>query len=201
MDLRFTPEEVAFRDEVRAFLRANLPPELATKVRQGLRLTRDDMARWHAILHARGWLASHWPREWGGPGWGPVQRFIFENECALAGAPRIVPFGVNMLGPVLIRYGTEAQKRHWLPRILDGSDWWCQGYSEPGAGSDLASLQTTAAREGDHYIVNGQKTWTTLGHYANRMFCLVRTDRQAKPQEGISFLLLDLDSPGVEVRP
>ncbi|WP_058615683.1 acyl-CoA dehydrogenase family protein [Tepidimonas taiwanensis] len=201
MDLRFTPEEVAFRDEVRAFLRANLPPELATKVRQGLRLTRDDMARWHAILHARGWLASHWPREWGGPGWGPVQRFIFENECALAGAPRIVPFGVNMLGPVLIRYGTEAQKRHWLPRILDGSDWWCQGYSEPGAGSDLASLQTTAVREGDHYIVNGQKTWTTLGHYANRMFCLVRTDRQAKPQEGISFLLLDLDSPGVEVRP
>ena len=201
MDLRLTPEEIAFRDEVRAFLHTHLPPELATKVRQGLRLTRDDMARWHAILHARGWLASHWPREWGGPGWGPVQRFIFENECALAGAPRIVPFGVNMLGPVLIRYGTEAQKRHWLPRILDGSDWWCQGYSEPGAGSDLASLQTTAVREGDHYIVNGQKTWTTLGHYANRMFCLVRTDRHAKPQEGISFLLVDLDSPGVEVRP
>ncbi|MEW6694039.1 MAG: acyl-CoA dehydrogenase family protein [Pseudomonadota bacterium] len=201
MDLRFSPDEAAFRDEVRAFLRDHLPVELATKVRQGLRLTRDDMARWHAILQARGWLATHWPREWGGPGWGPVQRFIFENECALAGAPRIVPFGVNMLGPVLIRYGTEAQKRHWLPRILDGSDWWCQGYSEPGAGSDLASLKTTAVREGDHYIVNGQKTWTTLGHYANRMFALVRTDRQAKPQEGISFLLIDLDSPGVEVRP
>jgi len=201
MDLRFTPEETAFRDEVRAFLREHLPPELSATVRQGLRLTRDDMARWHAILHQRGWLASHWPREWGGPGWGPVQRFIFENECALAGAPRIVPFGVNMLGPVLIRYGSEAQKRHWLPRILDGSDWWCQGYSEPGAGSDLASLKTTAVRDGDHYVVNGQKTWTTLGHYANRMFTLVRTDRNAKPQEGISFLLIDLYSPGVEVRP
>lgn len=201
MDLRFTPEEEAFRAEVRAFLRDHLPAELAAKVRQGLRLTRDDMARWHAILHARGWLAGHWPREWGGPGWGPVQRFIFEHECALAGAPRIVPFGVHMLGPVLIRYGTEEQKRHWLPRILDGSDWWCQGYSEPGAGSDLASLRTTAVRDGDHYVVNGQKTWTTLGHYANRMFCLVRTDRDAKPQEGISFLLIDLDSPGVEVRP
>ncbi|MCX7663468.1 MAG: acyl-CoA dehydrogenase family protein [Tepidimonas fonticaldi] len=201
MDLRLTPDESAFRDAVRAFLREELPPELATKVRQGLRLTRDDMARWHAILHARGWLASHWPREWGGPGWGPVQRFIFENECALAGAPRIVPFGVNMLGPVLIKYGSEPQKRYWLPRILDGSDWWCQGYSEPGAGSDLASLKTTAVRDGDHYVVNGQKTWTTLGHYANRMFCLVRTDRDAKPQEGISFLLIDLDSPGVEVRP
>lgn len=201
MDLRFSAEELAFRDEVRAFLREHLPPALATKVREGLRLSRDDMARWHAILAARGWLASHWPREWGGPGWGPVQRFIFENECALAGAPRIVPFGVNMLGPVLIKYGTEAQKRHWLPRILDGSDWWCQGYSEPGAGSDLASLRTSAVRHGDHYIVNGQKTWTTLGHYANRMFALVRTDRTAKPQEGISFLLIDLDSPGVEVRP
>lgn len=201
MDLRFSAEELAFRDEVRAFLREHLPPDLAAKVREGLRLTRDDMARWHAILAARGWLASHWPREWGGPGWGPVQRFIFENECALAGAPRIVPFGVNTLGPVLIKYGTEAQKRQWLPRILDGSDWWCQGYSEPGAGSDLASLQTTAVRDGDHYVVNGQKTWTTLGHYANRMFALVRTDRHAKPQEGISFLLIDLDSPGVEVRP
>jgi alkylation response protein AidB-like acyl-CoA dehydrogenase len=201
MDLRLNAQEAAFRDEVRAFLREHLPPELATKVKEGLRLTRDDMARWHAILHARGWLASHWPREWGGAGWNPVQRFIFETECALAGAPRIVPFGVHMLGPVLIRYGTEAQKRTWLPRILDGSDWWCQGYSEPGAGSDLASLKTTAVREGDHYLVNGQKTWTTLGHYANRMFCLVRTNRDAKPQEGISFLLLDLDSPGVEVRP
>ncbi|MDM7464209.1 acyl-CoA dehydrogenase family protein [Tepidimonas taiwanensis] len=201
MDLRFSAEELAFRDEVRAFLRERLPPELAAKVQQGLRLTRDDMARWHAILHEQGWLASHWPREWGGPGWGPVQRFIFEYECALAGAPRIVPFGVHMLGPVLIRYGTEAQKRHWLPRILDGRDWWCQGYSEPGAGSDLASLTTTAVRDGDHYVVNGQKTWTTLGHYANRMFALVRTDRDAKPQEGISFLLIDLDSPGVEVRP
>ncbi|TSE34784.1 acyl-CoA dehydrogenase family protein [Tepidimonas charontis] len=201
MDVRLTPQEQAFRDEVRAFLQERLPPALARKVREGLRLTREDMAGWHAILAERGWLAIHWPREWGGPGWGPVQRFLFENECALAGAPRIVPFGVNMLGPVLIKYGTEAQKRHWLPRILDGSDWWCQGYSEPGAGSDLASLKTRAVRDGDHYIVNGQKTWTTLGHYANRMFCLVRTNPQGKPQEGISFLLIDLDSPGVQVRP
>jgi alkylation response protein AidB-like acyl-CoA dehydrogenase len=134
-----------------------------------------------------------------------VQKFIFENECALAGAPRVVPFGVNMLGPVLIRYGSEAQKRHWLPRILDGSDWWCQGYSEPGAGSDLASVQTRAVRatdaQGEHYIVNGQKTWTTLGHYANMIFCLVRTATDVRKQEGISFLLVDMKTPGVEVRP
>jgi len=137
----------------------------------------------------------------GGPGWTPVQKFIFDHECALAGGPRIVPFGVNMLGPVLIKYGNEAQKRYWLPRILSGEDWWCQGYSEPGAGSDLASLKTTAVRQGDHYIVNGQKTWTTQGQHANMIFCLVRTDREAKPQEGISFLLVDMKSPGVELRP
>src|SRR6202012_2497778 len=137
----------------------------------------------------------------GGPGWNPVRKFIFENECALAGAPRVVPFGVNMLGPVLIRYGSEAQKRHWLPRILDGSDWWCQGYSEPGAGSDLASLSTRAVRDGDYYVVNGQKTWTTLAQYANMIFCLVRTEKEARKQEGISFLLIDMRSPGIEVRP
>ena len=205
MDLNFTPEEEAFRAEVLAFLREKLPQRLADKVHGGRRLTRDDMAGWHAILNAQGWLANHWPKEYGGPGWNAVQKFIFENECALVGAPRVVPFGVNMLGPVLIRYGSEAQKQHWLPRILDGSDWWCQGYSEPGAGSDLASVRTTAVRgkdaHGEHYVVNGQKTWTTLGHYANMIFCLVRTATDVRKQEGISFLLIDMNTPGVEVRP
>ncbi|HEX7645653.1 MAG TPA: acyl-CoA dehydrogenase family protein [Burkholderiaceae bacterium] len=201
MDLNFTTEEEAFRAEVRAFLAAELPVELSEKGRRGERLSKEDMQRWHAILHKRGWLANHWPVEHGGPGWNTVQKFIFEHECALAFAPRIVPFGVNMLGPVLLKYGNEAQKRYWLPRILDGSDWWCQGYSEPGAGSDLASVKTTALREGDHYIVNGQKTWTTLGQHANMIFCLVRTDPAAKKQEGISFLLIDMATPGVEVRP
>jgi len=201
MDLRFTPEEENFCTEVRAFLAQKLPPRLSERVRTGKRLSRADMVEWHAILNARGWLASHWPTQYGGPGWSAVQRFIFENECALAHCPRIVPFGVNMLGPVLIKFGTEAQKRHWLPRILDGSDWWCQGYSEPGAGSDLAGVTTSAVHQGEQYVVNGQKTWTTLGQYANMIFCLVRTDREAKKQEGISFLLIDMRSPGVEVRP
>ncbi|AVR98439.1 acyl-CoA dehydrogenase family protein [Pseudoduganella armeniaca] len=205
MDLNFTPEEERFRDEVRAFLAERLPERLSSKVAGGRHLSKADMAEWHAILNARGWLANHWPTEYGGPGWTAVEKFIFENECALAHAPRIVPFGVNMLGPVLIKYGSEAQKRYWLPRILDGSDWWCQGYSEPGAGSDLAAVRTSAVRgvdgQGEHYIVNGQKTWTTLGQYANMIFCLVRTDREAKKQEGISFLLVDMTSPGVEVRP
>ncbi|MBV8262056.1 MAG: acyl-CoA dehydrogenase family protein [Paraburkholderia sp.] len=205
MDLKFTAVEQAFRSEVLAFLEARLPQRIADKVRNGKHLTRDDMAQWHAILNEKGWLANHWPRQYGGPGWSAVQKFIFENECAIAGAPRIVPFGVNMLGPVLIKYGSEAQKRYWLPRILDGSDWWCQGYSEPGAGSDLASVRTAAVRKkdsaGDHYVVNGQKTWTTLGHYANMIFCLVRTATDVRKQEGISFLLIDMNSPGVEVRP
>ncbi|KQM80092.1 acyl-CoA dehydrogenase family protein [Xylophilus sp. Leaf220] len=205
MDLNFTPEEEAFRAEVRAFLAAKLPPALAARVRDGQELGKADLQGWHDILHAQGWLANHWPAEYGGPGWSAIEKFIFENECALAGAPRVVPFGVNMLGPVLIKYGNEAQKRHWLPRILDGSDWWCQGYSEPGAGSDLASVKTTAVRGtdagGDHFIVNGQKTWTTLGQHANMIFCLVRTAREGKPQEGISFLLVDMAAPGVEVRP
>jgi alkylation response protein AidB-like acyl-CoA dehydrogenase len=205
MDLNFTPEEEQFRGEVRAFLADKLPARLSDKVANGKRLTKADMQEWHAILNERGWLANHWPREYGGPGWTAVEKFIFENECALANAPRIVPFGVNMLGPVLIKYGNEAQKCYWLPRILDGSDWWCQGYSEPGAGSDLAAVKTSAVRgvdaHGEHYIVNGQKTWTTLGQHADMIFCLVRTDRDAKKQEGISFLLIDMKSPGVEVRP
>ena len=201
MDLQFTTEELAFRDEVRGFLKDKLPEDLSHKVKNGLQLSKQDMERWHAILNERGWLANHWPEQHGGPGWSAVQKFIFEHECALAGTPRIVPFGLSMLGPVLIKYGNEAQKAHWLPRILNGADWWCQGYSEPGSGSDLASVKTSAVRDGDHYIVNGQKTWTTLGQHANMIFCLVRTDREAKAQSGISFLLVDMNSPGVEVRP
>ena len=201
MDLQFTPEEQAFREEVQSFLKDKLPQRISDKVKAGQRLSKADQEEWHAILNARGWLANHWPQEYGGPGWGAVQKFIFDNECALAGGPRIVPFGVNMLGPVLIKFGNEQQKRHWLPRILSGQDWWCQGYSEPGAGSDLASVKTTAVRQGDHYIVNGQKTWTTQGQHANMIFCLVRTDREAKAQSGISFLLVDMTAPGVELRP
>ncbi|WP_269507623.1 acyl-CoA dehydrogenase family protein [Burkholderia sp. IMCC1007] len=205
MDLKFTPQDEAFRASVVRFLDEKLPARLAEKARNGVRLTRDDMVEWHAILNEQGWLANHWPKEYGGPGWNTAQKFIFENECALAGAPRILPFGVSMLGPVLIKYGSDAQKRYWLPRILDGSDWWCQGYSEPGAGSDLASVKTTAVRgidaQGEHYIVNGQKTWTTLGQHANMIFCLVRTANDVRKQEGISFLLVDMKAPGVEVRP
>ena len=200
MDISFTAEELAFRDEVRQFLSDNLSPELARKVANSEHLTKAEMEGWHAVLNRRGWLANHWPKAHGGPGWTAVQKYLFENECAMAHAPRIVPFGVSMLGPVLIKYGTEAQKAHWLPRILNGDDWWCQGYSEPGAGSDLAGLKTSAVRDGDHYVVNGQKTWTTLGQHANMMFTLVRTDPSAKKQAGISFLLIDMTTPGIEVR-
>ena len=201
MNLDFTPEDEAFRDEVRAFLRDRLPARIAEKVRDGKRLTKADLEEWHAILNEKGWLANHWPEEWGGPGWTVMQKFIFETETAMANAPRIIPFGLSMLGPVLMKYGSEEQKRHYLPRIVDGTDWWCQGYSEPGAGSDLASLKTSAVRDGDHYIVNGQKTWTTLAQYADWIFCLVRTSNEGKRQEGISFLLIDMKSPGIEVRP
>ena len=201
MDITYTAGERAFRAEVRAFLKEHLPADIAAKVREGKRLARADHVRWHAALNARGWLAVHWPKEYGGTGWGPVQRHIFDEECAAAGAPQIIPFGVSMVAPVIIKFGTEAQKRHFLPRILDGTDWWCQGYSEPGAGSDLASVKTRAVRDGEHYVVNGQKTWTTLGQHADWIFCLVRTDPTAKQQEGISFLLVDMKSPGVTVRP
>ena len=201
MDLNFTPEEEAFRAEVRSFLKDNLSEELAAKVRNGEELGKADLEGWHATLQSRGWLAVTWPVEYGGPGWNAVQRHIFDEECALANTPRIVPFGLGMLGPVLIKFGTEKQKADILPRILDGTDWWCQGYSEPGAGSDLASLKTRAIREGDDYIINGQKTWTTLGQYADKIFCLVRTSTEGKRQEGISFVLVDIKTPGIEVRP
>ena len=201
MDLNFTSEEQAFRDQVRQWLTDNLPPDLSRKVKEQKRLAKDDYDRWHALLWENGWLAQHWPVEHGGTGWTVMQKHIFEEECVAAGAPRIVPFGLNMLGPVLIEFGSDAQKAHYLPRILSGEDWWAQGYSEPGAGSDLASLKTKAVREDNHYIVSGQKTWTTLGHHANKIFCLCRTDPDAKPQVGISFLLIDMNDPGVEVRP
>ena len=201
MDLQFTPQEEAFRAQVQAFLQDKLSPELARKVKNGQILNKQDLESWHTTLNTQGWLANHWPEQYGGPGWGAVEKFIFEHECALAGAPRIVPFGVNMLGPVLIKYASEQQKSYWLPRILSGQDWWCQGYSEPGSGSDLASVKTTAVRDGDHYIVNGQKTWTTLGQHANMIFCLVRTNKDVKAQAGISFLLVDMNTPGVTVRP
>ncbi|MGR3362975.1 MAG: acyl-CoA dehydrogenase family protein [Maritimibacter harenae] len=202
MDLNFTREEEEFRDEVRTFLDEKLPDDLAEKVRIGGELEKDDMERWHAILNEKGWLAApFWPKEFGGQGWTPVERHIFEEECARANAPRIVPFGLAMLGPVLQKFGTKAQQEYYLPRILDGTDWWCQGYSEPGAGSDLASLKTRAVREGDEYVINGQKTWTTLGQHADKIFCLVRTKTDGKPQEGISFILVDLDTPGIEMRP
>lgn len=201
MDLEFTEEEQAFCDDVRAFLKDKLPLDISKKVRAGIELEKEDYLRWQEILNEKGWLATTWPNENGGPGWTAIQRHIFSEECALHAAPRMPPFGLTMLGPVIIKYGTEEQKREILPRILDGRDWWCQGYSEPGAGSDLASLKTRAVQDGDHYIVNGQKTWTTLGQYANKIFCLVRTSIEGKPQQGISFLLVDLDTPGVEMRP
>ena len=201
MDMTFSEKDNAFRQEVRDFLAEKLPSRLSSKVKLGKRLNKDDMIEWHAILNARGWLATNWPEEHGGPGWTAVQKHIFDEECWAAGAPRTVPFGLNMLAPVLMKFGSEEQKAHYLPRILDGTDWWCQGYSEPGAGSDLASLRTSAVREGEHYIVNGQKTWTTLGQFADWIFCLVRTSTEGKRQEGISFLLIDMNTPGVTVRP
>ena len=202
MELSYSDEDVAFRDALRAFLKENVKPEVAEKVRLGKAdLTKEEMEDWHARLNARGWLAQNWPKEFGGAEWSAVQRSIYEEEACKANAPRIVPFGLSMLAPVLQKFGSKEQQDYWLPRILSGEDWWCQGYSEPGAGSDLASLKTKAVRDGDHYIVNGQKTWTTLGQHANMIFCLVRTDSDVKQQEGISFLLIDMDTPGVEVRP
>jgi alkylation response protein AidB-like acyl-CoA dehydrogenase len=201
MDLQYSEQEKRFRQEVRAFLDENLPQRLAAKVKLGKRLAKTDIELWHRLLNKQGWLAPNWPAQWGGAEWTAIQSHIYDEEAWQSGAPRAVPFGVNMLGPVLIRFGSQQQKNHYLPRILNGTDWWCQGYSEPDAGSDLASLKTSAVRLGDKYIVNGQKSWTTLGHYADWIFCLVRTSRGGRPQEGISFLLIDMKSPGVSVRP
>ena len=201
MDLNYTDEQNAFREEVRTFFKENLPEALSDKVKSGKTLSKADHEQWHTILNKQGWLAGNWPKAYGGTGWDPVQRHLFDDEMTKAHAPRIVPFGVAMFGPVLQEFGTDEQKDYYLPKVLNGEHWWCQGYSEPGAGSDLASLKTRAERDGDHYIVNGQKTWTTLGQYANMIFCLVRTSKEGKPQEGISFLLIDMQSEGVTLRP
>nr|WP_315494022.1 acyl-CoA dehydrogenase family protein [uncultured Rhodoferax sp.] len=201
MDLAFTPEEQTFREEIRAWVGANLPADIAHKVHNALELTRDDMQRWAKILGTKGWLGFGWPKEFGGPGWTAVQKHLFEEECALAGAPRIVPFGPVMVAPVIMAFGTPEQHQRFLPGIASGEVWWSQGYSEPGSGSDLASVKTRAERQGNQFIVNGQKTWTTLGQYGEWIFCLVRTSTEGKPQTGISFLLIDMKSPGVTVRP
>jgi alkylation response protein AidB-like acyl-CoA dehydrogenase len=201
MDLSFTPEEQKFREEIRAWVKDNLPTEISHKVHNALELTRDDLQGWAKILGKKGWLGYGWPKEFGGPGWTAVQRHLFEEETALAGAPGIVPFGPVMVAPVIMAFGTPEQHKRFLPGIASGEVWWSQGYSEPGSGSDLASLKTKAERKGDKYIVNGQKTWTTLGQYGDWMFNLVRTSNEGKPQTGISFLLLDMKSPGVTVRP
>ena len=201
MDLAFTPQEQAFREEIRAWVKDNLPADISHKVHHALELTREDMQRWAKILGKKGWLSYGWPRQFGGPGWTAVQKHLFEEETALAGAPRIVPFGPVMVAPVIQAFGNAEQQQRFLPGIASGEVWWSQGYSEPGSGSDLASVKTRAVREGDHYIVNGQKTWTTLGQHGDWMFNLVRTGTEGKPQAGISFLLLDMKSPGVTVRP
>ncbi len=201
MNLEFSGEHLAFQQNVRKFLEENLPSDIRDKMKGGLRMERDDHVRWQNILAKQGWMAPAWPDEYGGCGWSTVERYIFDEECGRAGAPRVIAFGTKMVGPVIYTFGSDEQKAKYLPRILNNADWWCQGYSEPGSGSDLASLQTKAVREGDHYIVNGTKTWTTLAQWADMMFCLVRTSSEGKKQEGISFLLIDMTQPGVEVKP
>ncbi len=205
MDLNFTAEEQAFRLSTRQWVAENLPTDISHKVRESLRLTRDDMQRWAKILGKKGWLGSGWPAAFGGPGWNAIQKHLFEEECALACAPRIVPFGPVMVAPVIMAFGSPEQQKRFLPGIASGEVWWSQGYSEPGSGSDLASLKCKAERvtttAGDKYIVNGQKTWTTLGQFGEWIFCLVRTSNEGKPQTGISFLLIDMKSKGVSVRP
>ena len=200
MELNLSSEDAAFRDEVRAFIAENYPQEMRVPNPE-TDLTKEQMLLWHRILHKKGWIAPLWPKEYGGPGWSITQRFIFEQETTRAGTLPPLAFSVTMVGPVIYTFGNEAQKKKFLPRILSGEDWWCQGYSEPGSGSDLATVRTKAVRDGDHYIVNGHKTWTTLAQHADWIFCLVRTDPAAKPQAGISFLLIDMKSPGVTVRP
>lgn len=201
MDLTLTQEQLAFREEVRNFLEKTVSDEMRNKIFNFEPLSKEERTAWQKALYQQGWGAPSWPVEYGGTGWDAVQRHIFEEECANFGAPEQLAFGVKMVAPVIQKYASQAQKDYFLPRILSGEDWWCQGYSEPGAGSDLASLKTSAVRDGDDYIVNGQKTWTTLGQYANWIFCLVRTNPDVRKQEGISFLLIDMNSPGITVRP
>lgn len=201
MDLRFTPDEIKFRDEVRAFFRTALPASIRRKMELGQRVSKEDTVTWQRILNAKGWAVPSWPVEWGGTDWGPVKTYIFKEEMQQAPAPDPLSFNVSMVGPVLIAFGTEAQKKHFLPKVANLDIWFCQGFSEPGAGSDLASLRTAAKRDGDHYIVNGQKIWTSRAHHADWMFCLVRTSSEGKPQQGISYLLIDTKTPGLTIRP
>ncbi|MBS0591344.1 MAG: acyl-CoA dehydrogenase family protein [Proteobacteria bacterium] len=202
MNLNFDSQQLAFRDELRAFLRDHLPADIRTRMRDGDHShIREDISDWQKILHRQGWGAPAWPKEFGGPGWSKPQQYIFDVECALADAPEQLAFGLKMVGPVIMRYGNAEQQQRFLPRIVAADDWWCQGYSEPGSGSDLASLRTRAERAGNDYIVNGQKVWNTLGQFANWIFCLVRTGNGGKPQQGISFLLIDMRTPGVKVQP
>ena len=201
MDLSYSAEELAFRNEVRSWLAANLPEDIRQKVTGYQGLSKDDYLRWHKILAAKGWSVPHWPEEWGGTGWNITQRYIYEEEFGLIGAPALPSFGPSMCASVLLKFGSPEQKARYLPRIREGDDFWVQGYSEPGSGSDLASLKTKCERKGDKYIVNGQKIWTTLGHYGDWIFCLVRTDNTGKRQEGISFILIDMKTPGITVRP
>ena len=201
MDLRFTPDENAFREEVRAFFAETFPEEVRAKMVSGRHTSKPELVEWTRALNAKGWATPHWPVEHGGTGWDPVRQYIFLEELQAHPAPPPLPFGVNMVGPVIYTFGNEEQKRRYLPRIANLDDWWCQGFSEPGSGSDLASLKTRAVRQGDEYVVNGQKTWTTLAQHADWIFCLVRTDTAVKKQEGISFLLIDMKTPGITVRP
>ncbi len=201
MDLSFTADEIAFRDEVRRFFREEIPADIRRRSGDGEHLAKSDLVTVQRILNARGWAVPHWPREWGGNDWTPVQRYIFTEELQRASVPSPLQFNVHMVGPVIATFGNDEQKRRFLPPTANLDIWWCQGFSEPGAGSDLASLRTRAERDGDGYVVNGQKSWTTLGQFADWIFCLVRTDREAKKQQGISFLLIDMTSPGITVRP
>ena len=201
MDLSFTAEELAFRDEVRDFVAKSLPASLREKIASGRHPSHDEIVTWTRILHAKGWSVPHWPKEWGGTGWSPVKLSIFNDEIQRGNAPESLAFGTSMVGPVIYTFGSLAQKERFLPRIVDLRDWWCQGFSEPGAGSDLAGLRTSAKRDGESWVINGQKTWTTLAQYADWIFVLARTDPTVKKQEGISFFLVDMKTPGVTVRP
>ncbi len=201
MDIKYSQEELEFQKEVAHFFESELPEELRGKLEKGLPIYKEDQVLYQKILAKKGWAAINWPTEYGGTGWSTMQKAIFFDELAKHDAPRLIPFGLGMVGPVIYTFGNEAQKQRFLPDILESNAWWCQGYSEPGAGSDLASLKTSALREGNHYIVNGQKTWTSTAQHADWIFCLVRTDPHVKKQVGISFLLIDMHSPGIEIRP
>ncbi len=201
MDLSFSPEDREFQAEVREFLAENLPASVLDRSDRGLHPAKDDIVAWQKQLYRKGWIAPNWPQEYGGTGWSLTRKYLYNREYFLSGAPQVLPFGISMVGPVIYTFGTPEQKARYLDDILQSNTWWCQGYSEPNAGSDLANLRTRAVRDGDHYVVNGQKIWTSFAHLADMMFCLVRTDPDAKPQEGISFLLIDMQSPGLDVRP